>query len=50
LDDAVRVYGAGSIGMPKRRCRFGAPSAKRSASPGSSVSTIIRVRQTSWAP
>ena len=48
-DDAGRGYGAGSIGMPYRRCRPGAPSASLSASPGSSVSTIIRVRQTSWS-
>ena len=42
-EDAGRGYGAGSIGIPYRRCRPGAPSASFSASPGSSVSTIIRV-------
>ncbi len=41
-EEAGRGYGAGSIGIPNRRCSVGAPSASFSASPASSVSTIMR--------
>ena len=46
-DENVRAYGFGSIGIPYLRCRPGAPSASFASSPGSSVNTIIGVRQCS---
>ena len=49
-DDAGRGYGAGSIGIPYLGWSEPAPVASFSASPGSSVKTIIRVVQRNCSP